>query len=391
MGPEVTFVLQHLRCYSEYESPAAPIVTPLIRIDMWYPKYMGRYGSIRLMKERLATQISKLQAAPEGERAIMLWWLLTHETYVAKGADPMAVYETGKVQTTRSLQMLKPLADELDRLGLPIDLIFIDNEGGFGFYDMGQRWIRKILRSARARAKMPLAARSVNPDDFVHTSPRFVQALKAWDPYAAKLKYDALRRVVIQSGYFDVRLPGTNTIAKPSSVNFWSMNPTFRIRDFNGWELDNSTSLDGRSSGPQCYLGMNGSAYAGYQHHWLWNEFITYLNHVRSCLGRANSVVHPVVPHPKRCHPWIQEEMMAHMVRNGINYTTNRCAFLYWNAYDRAENDVIMADVLQRHDLFYPLQRNLPEIPFDVDQVTTADYTTTYADFLTNVGSVIPG
>jgi hypothetical protein len=78
-------------------------------------------------------------------------------------------------------------------------------------------------------------------------------------------------------------------------------------------------------------------------------------------------------------------------VRNGINYTTNKCAFIYWNAYTREQNDPIMAGILQRHDLFYPLQRQLPEIPMDVDQVTTADFTTTYADFLTNVASVIPG
>lgn len=384
-------MLQHLRCYSEYDSPAAPIVTPLIRIDMWYPKYIGRYGSIRMMKDRLATQIAKLQAAPQGERAIMLWWLLTHETYVAKGADPMAVYETGKVQTARSIEMLKPLGDELDRLGIPIDLIFIDNEGGYGYYDMGQRWIRKVMRSSRARAKMPAATREVNPEDCVPSSPRFVEAVNAWDVYALKLKYDALRKVTTQSGLFDVRLPGSNTLMKPSSVNFWSMNPTFKIHDFNGWELNNSTCLDGRSSGPQCYLGMNGSAYTPYQHHWLWNEFITYLNHVRSCLGKPNSVVHPVLPHPLRCSAWLQEQMIAHMVRNGINYTTNKCAFLYWNAYSREQNDAIMAEALQRHDLFYPLQRRLPEIQFDVDQVTTGDFTTTYADFLTHVASVIPG
>ena len=42
----------------------------------------------------------------------MLWWLLTHEMYLDRGGDPLAIYETGKVPTARSLAMLKPLSDE---------------------------------------------------------------------------------------------------------------------------------------------------------------------------------------------------------------------------------------------------------------------------------------
>lgn len=381
-------MLQHLRVFSEYDSPAKPIVTPLIRIDMWYPKHMGHWGSIRMMKERLADQIRKLEATPPGERAIMLWWLLTHEMYVARGADAVAIYEKGFVPTARAMAMLKPFSDEIKRRGITLDLIFIDNEGGFGAFDMGIRWVRRVMRSARARKNMPPEVAALNPDDLDYRSPRFEQARVVWDRYAYKLKYDALKRVVTQSKYFEVRPTPTSAPVSPSAVNFWSVNPTWPIRDYNGWILEN-TSLDGRSSGPSSYVGFNGSGYARGVHHWIWNDFINLLNHTRSCLGSPGSVVHPVLSHPNFCHPWIQEQMVAHMVRAGINWSQNRCAFLYWNAHSPNINDPILAGIMQRHDLVYPLRRNLPEIPFDVDRVTTADFTTTYADFLTNMAPVL--
>jgi hypothetical protein len=382
-------VLQHLRVWSEYNTVATPIIKPLIRIDMWYPKSIGYWGSVQMMKDRLDSQIQQLEAAPDGERAIMLWWVLTRELYVAKGADPLAVYEAGAVPTRRALAMLKPLSDELKRRGIPIDLIFLDNEGGFGIFDMGIRWVRKVMRSSRARRKMPENVRSVNPDHLVQSHANFVNARDAWDHWAYKLKYDALKRVITQSGYFNIQPASGGPVQSASAVNFWSTNPLWPIYDYNGWELDRTTSLDGRSSGPSSYVGFNGSRYFNRVHHWIWNDFINLLNHTRSCLGRPGSVVHPVLSHPWYCHPWMQEQMIAHMVRNGINWSQNRCAFLYWNAYDPHINDPILASIVQRHDLAYPLRRDLPEIPLDTDVVTTVDYTTTYSDFLTNMASVI--
>lgn len=381
-------MLQHLRAFSEYDSPSKPIITPLIRVDMWYPKHMGHWGSLRLMKDRLADQIRKLEQAPVGDRAIMLWWLLTHELYTAKGADPVAIYEKGVVPTARAMAMLKPFSDEIKKRGITLDLIFIDNEGGFGAFDMGIRWVRKVMRSPRARAKMPREVAALNPDHLDQRSPHFPVARTIWDRYAYKLKYDALKRVVTHSRYFEVRPSRSATPVSPSAVNFWSVNPAWPIYDYNGWFLEN-TSLDGRSSGPQCYIGTGGSAYARRVHHRLWNDFINLLNNVRSCLGKPGSVAHPVLPHPGYCHPWIQEQFIAHNVRAGINWSQNRCAFIYWNAHGQNTNDPIMAAALQRHDLAYPLRRDLPEIPFDVDEVTTGDYTTTYADFLTNMESVL--
>jgi hypothetical protein len=239
------FVLQNLRVFSEYNSPAAPIITPLIRIDMWYPKHVGYYGSVRMMKDRLATQISQLQAAAAGERAIMLWWLLAYETYAAKGADPLAVYEKGRVETRRAIAMLKPLSDEIKRLRIPIDLIFIDNEGGFGVFDLGAAKVRRVLRSRRARSKMPPEVAAIDPADLDFSRGGFPAANILWSRYAAKLKYDAIRAVVTESGMFDVRPTRSGAIRKPSAVNFWSVNPTWPIYDYNGWELEN-TSLDGR-------------------------------------------------------------------------------------------------------------------------------------------------
>lgn len=378
-------MLQNLRVFSEYPSPAAPVVTPLIRIDMWYPKSHGFWGSVAMMKGRLADQIAQLEATPEGDRAIMLWWLLTRETYVAKGADPLAIYEAGSIPTRRPLAMLKPFSDEIKRRGITLDLAFIDNEGGFGLFDIGQTRVRRIMRSARARNKMPAAVRAINGDDLDQARPGYPAAKTTWDDHANKLRYDALKRITTQSGYFDVRAGGTGPIQSPSVVNFWSTNPTFPIYDYNGWRLLGDTCMDGRSSGPSCYLGFAGARYAQLNHYPMWNDFINLVNHVRSCLGRPGSVVHPVLANPWFAHPWMQEQMIAHMVRTGINWRVNRCAFLYWNANNPQLNDPILAAAVQRHDYAYPMLRNLPEIPLDVDTVTTADFTTRYSDFLTNV------
>jgi hypothetical protein len=384
-------VLQHLRVFSEYNSPAQPVVRPLIRIDMWYPRRMGHFGSVRMMKERLPGQIAQLEAAPEGERAIMLWWLLTHELYVAKGADPLAVYERGKLDTRRAIALLKPLSTEIKRLRIPIDLIFIDNEGGFGLFDIGPAKVRRILRSKRARSKMPAEVATLDISQLEFGAPGYLETNLLWTNYANKMKFDALRDVVTEAELFDVRPSPTAAIERPSSVNFWSMNPRWPIRDYNGWLQTSDSCLDGRSSGPSCYVGNQGAMYAGRMHHYIWNDLINLLNHVRSCVGKPDSVCHPVLANPLMCHPWIQEEMIRHMVRMGINWSLNRCAFLYWNANSPTENDPILADIMMRNDVAYPLRRNLPEIPLDVDTITTVDYTTTYEDFLINLAEVIDG
>lgn len=384
-------MLQHLRVFSEYASPAAPIVQPLVRIDMWHPKHMGFYGAVRMMKQRLAEQVGQLQARPEGERAVMLWWLLAYELYPSKGADPLAIFERGVVPTQKSIAMLRPLSEELKKRRIPIDLIFMDNEGGFGFFEIGQAKIRRIMRSARAKRRMPPEVRALNVNHLQHGHPNFANAGRVWTEYANKLKFDAIKKVVTGAGLFDIRPSRRAQPQSPSSVNFWSVKPTWPIYDYNGWEL-RDTSIDGRSSGPSCYVGTPGGRYANRVHHWIWNDLINILNQVRSCLAAPGRVVHPVISHPWLCHPWIYEQMIAHMVRTGINWSQNKCAFLYWNAHNPNLNDPIVADIMQRHDLAYPLQRNLPEIPLDTDQIVTGDYVTTYGQFLANMASVIgPG
>lgn len=386
-----TTIVQHVRCFSEFNS-TTPGITPMVRIDFWYARNAGHWGAVASMRARVDQQIEQLLARPDGERAIMLWWLLVYELYPDRGADPIAVFERGEVDVRRTLAMLKPLSRALKRRRIPIDLIHIDNEGGFSFYNLGSEWIRRILRSPRARSKMPPEVAAVNPDHLHYDHPNFVNAKAIWDSYAERLHYDALRKVVVESRMFYVK-PGPGIpVMKPSAVNFWAVNPTWPIYDYNGWRL-NYTSLDGRSSGPSSYVGNYGTRYTHPSriHHPIWNNFIGMLNQVRSCLGRPNSVVHPVINDPLNCHPWIYEQMIAHMVRCGINWTQNRCAFIYWNANAPSVNDPIVAEIMQRHDLAVPIQRNLPEIPLDVDVVQTGDYVTTYEDFLDNMDEVING
>ncbi|GEM_PF-1147062 len=380
-------MLQNLRVFSE-NPPQSPELIELVDISTFYPKEIGYRGSIEACKERIPQIIEKLRSRPIGERAVEMKFLLAYEMYPDKGCDPLAVMEKGEVDVSRTIAMLKPLSKELKKRRIPIDVMYLDNEGGFGYYELKQTGLRKIFRSARAKRLMPPECRVLNPDDFNSNSPNFIAAKTAWDVYAVKLKYDALRKVIVGSGLFDIKPSKSQPAVRPSAMNFWSVAPSFPIYDYNGWRLD-YTSLDGISSGPSCYVGNYGSRFDNRQHHPIWNNMIGMINQVRSCLGRPNARVHPVLSNPSFCAPWIWEQMVAHMVRSGISWTGAQNAFIYWNANSPTTEDPIAAQIMLRHDLNIPAQRNLPEIQLDTDIIQTGNWTTTYEEFLDNMADYL--
>lgn len=381
-------MLQNLRVFSE-NPPRDPAIIEMVDISTFYLKESSYYGALRWSRQRVPQIIDKLLRMPVGERAVEMYYLLAYETYPSKGADPLAVLEKGSIDVSRTIALLKPISQELKRRRIPIDVMFIDNEGGFGVHDLGKARLKRIFRSARVRRLMPPECRTINPDDFEQGRPNYFDATTKWDAYVRRIKYDALRKVLFESGLFDIKATAGGPILRPSAVNFWSVAPSWPIYDYNGWRQE-YTSLDGISSGPSCYVGTSGSLFQNRVHHWIWNSLIQNLNQVRSCLARPNARVHPVVCNPSFCHPWIWEQGVAHMVRSGISWTGGgRNAFLYWNANSASTEDPIAAQIWARHDLQVAPQRNLPEIPLDVDVITTGDWTTTYEDFLENMADVL--
>lgn len=360
----------------------------MARINCWYPRHISYYGMMRAARERAVPTVNQIKAMPEGERVVFLWWLLTYELDQDRGGDPLAIVERGGVNVKRAIAFLEPLSKELKRQKVVIDLLYLDHEVGLGYFDIGGDGIRRIFRSARARRSLPAAVRGIALDDLRPDANRLREAATPWDAYANGIKYGALRKVIIESGLFDVISPQTNRPHTPDAINFWSVKPSYPIYDYHGWQQFDTT-IDGSSSGPSCYTIDFGNTYRRRVHDRIWNNLINCLNHVRSCLGGPGRHVHPVINNPDSVHPWIYEQFVAHAIRTGINWSRNKCGFCYWNAVNPTENDPVVDAIMQRHDLDYALARNLPEIPFDVDVIQTRDYSTTYSDFLTNMAEVL--
>lgn len=380
-------MFQHVRCFAENQT-AVPLIRTMARINCWYPRHISYYGMMQAAKQRAAQTVAEIRAMPEGERVVFLWWLLTYELAFNRGADPAAIVEKGGVNVNRAIAFLEPFSRELKRQKVPIDLCYMDHENGIDYFEIGGEGVRRIFASARARKKLPAWVRNINLDNLRPDAPRLQEDATIWNRYAMQVKYDAIRRVVIESGLFDVISESTGRVQTPAAINFWAVKPTFPIYDYHGW-LQYDTSIDGYSSGPSCYMADFGNAYRRRMHDRLWNHLVNTVNHIRSCMGAPGYRVNPVINNPDAVHPWLYEQVIAHAVRTGVNWTRNKCAFCYWNAVNPTDNDPVVAEILGRHDLDYTAARDLPEIPFDVDEIRTRDYVTTYADFLVNLDEVI--
>jgi hypothetical protein len=331
---------------------------------------------------------NQLAALPDGYRVTFLRGVLRTESYPAYGADPMFLFENGGVKLSRQIMTLRPLGRELRRRGMHLDGVWTDNEGALGFWNLDANTLAAILASPKARAKMPPAVRALRMDMFDVRSPNFRNAVNTFNSYAYGLMYRSLSMALVGSGIFCMPTTPGGPNVQPPTMNYMVSAPTWPVYDPNGWPWYPNT-LDGRTSSPGIYLADGGRyTQPPRVHRWQWNVLIDAINHIRSVMHRPNSKIWPTIAWPNYTNAWVFEQMIAHWARTGVNWTAGGNAFIYWvdpPVVNRQVEDPLLVQIFSRHDQPFPVQRNLPEIPLDSDSITTAGFTTTYADFLANV------
>jgi hypothetical protein len=314
-------------------------------------------------------------------------WVLLYDNEPVVGADPMRLFERGRHDVRRYIQMLRPAARRLRQMGLKIDAVFLDNEGGFHFF-RGPEMMRRIFASARARSKMPPSIRSIPVEKLSWGDQRFDPAAGiAWNRWVQSLDIRAMREIFITSRLFHaVRTPGAAP-TPPIVMNFNWMFPGWTIYDYNGWPFPASTPIDGRSSNWGVYFPSTGQRYRNRAHHPLWNVLVDQINYARSVLSTPGASFYPTILQPSRVNHWIFEQMIAHYARTGVNWTASRSAYVYFNEFEHmaAASDPVLLAMLARHDEPFPVLPNLPELEMDCDRIETAGFVTTYEDFIANV------
>lgn len=380
--------MQHNKVFSLWATPS-PDITAMVEWFGWYEQ-----GSTASMLEWAINQtdwrIPDLAALPPGKRCLSLRWILTYETYVPYGADPIKIFETGTIPTARNIRALRPFSNALKKQGIALDGIYADCEGGFMNWHLTTDMLSTIFRSPKARRHMPPHIRALTPEMFDYHHPLFHDAVDKWNKWTFDLQYAAFRKIMYTSGLFKIpRTPGGPPV-QPPMVNFNAANPTFPLMDENRWEI-RARTIDGKTGNPVFYFPDNGGRYIPQYctHAPLWNCFLDHISFMRSYLGRGNSSVWPIIGWPDWKNRWLFEQLIAHGVRTGVNWTASKSAWLYYNPVEsiRPTQDPLFAEIVQRHDLPFPVQRRLPRVELDSDFVETAGYVTTYEQFLSEVGA----
>jgi hypothetical protein len=234
---------------------------------------------------------------------------------------------------------------------------------------------------------MPPGVKALSPEMFVFGHPNFQTAMSTFNNWAALLMFRSLRKVMVDSGIFKLPVTPGGAAVQPPTMNFNVMAPTWRTYDCNGWPIFSFLMDYTRSSSPGLYLTTGGRYGWPRVHEQLWNALVDHVNLIRSSMARPGAVVWPTICWPNRTNAWVFEQMIAHSVRTGVNWTGGGCGYIYWRdvGINTAVEDPLMVDIFNRHDQPFAPQRNLPEIAMDVDSITTAGFTTTYADFLNHI------
>jgi|GEM_PF-2297697 len=385
--------MRFLRAYewSKRHGASAPGIVPFVVVNLYHDDEAETQG------RRAAAELA---ARPEGERALLPFWLLSKQIrrwipeLQGRGElDPLRIFENG-IDVGPSIRWLTPLARGLRARGATLDLVASDVEDGVTVWQIADEWsaaswrraLARIYASERAVARMPEEVRRLKPADFDPWTPEGRRAAEIFNRYAQQILRDAIRRVFIESGLFlDERG------RQPFRISNWEcVRPTFRVEDGNGWEIA-PVAVDTVSS-PALYLSETGAACRATPHEPLWCRFVQALNTARSCLARGDGEVIPWVSSARfYMRPgqgegydgrniWLWREMIAHLVRGGVR------EFLFWNSdTDPVLAHRIMSETLRRHDAPYT-RAVLPRLDPDVDEVTTRGYTTRYSDFLAAVG-----
>lgn len=381
--------MQHNRIFST-EDAFHPDIQKMPQHAGWYDP--NNLGELPAIAQQQALRISdEIQALPQSKRVVFLRGILRYESYTNFGADPLYLFENGGVKLSRNIAMLRPFGQELRRRGIHLDAIWTDNEGGSSAWMLTPTQLQAVLRSPKARAKMPPGVRALREEMFVWNHPNFRNAMITFNRWAELLMFRSLRGVMVTSGVFRSPPPGGGAPEQPPTGNFNIAAPTWQVYDFNGWPTF-SFALDGRTSSPGTYLSYGNRHTYQRVHDPRWNALADTLNMYRSCMRRPGAVMWPTIAWPNWSHWWLFEQMIAHTTRTGVNYTAGGCGYVYWREpyVNAAQEDPLMVEIFNRHDQPWQPQRNLPELQMDCDSITTGDYTTTYEQFLANMPPLGP-
>lgn len=358
----------------------------------WYPPN-DVSTMLSIGRQRSLTLPQELAERAPGQRVMQLRWLFVYEADVRRyGADPVAILENGFVPIGRTIRMLRPMCNMLKRQNLIPDAVWIDTESGFDCWTLSADQFNRVYASSRARANMPASIRNLTPADYSWTRQGYQQNIIAFNRWTAGIMTQAIRRALIDSGLFVFNTPNGPYV--PPICRYTGVAPTWPVYDPNGWPLM-QTSIDGRTSNTFFYNFGGNRATVNRTHDYRWNLLVDICNWGRSFMHRANGIFWPLVSQPVYYHnsPWYFEQIIAHLSRLGVT-TNNGNGWIFWNEHDdsvaMAGQGQIVYETLARHDQPFPVQRDLPQLELDCDQIETAGYVTTYEDFLTNMGLPAP-
>jgi len=235
----------------------------------------------------------------------------------------------------------------------------------------------------KVRAKMPATVAQYTPEQYSlpgWSQPEASPAHVAWNAWVMAWRDRLCRQVIYEPARR--AWPGFSSFG-----NYNVIKPSFDVRDFNGWPFVRF-SLTGTSC-PVLYL-WSGKYYQNRAKSEYWNMLINSLNWVRSTVLAGRPVV-PWVSHasydgtainnPRMV--WLWEMLIRHSAASGV------MQYILWNPIPAAtaEDNALAAELTNeiRHAPPAPVGADeLTPLPFDADEITTGNITTTYDEFVQN-------
>ena len=281
------------------------------------------------------------------------------------------------------------LYTSLARLGVVPTFLIFDHEDLFNYWNWREFGKQRtdaariqLMRDTlnRLGSQRPDYLRDVTAEGFIGSHPQWRTTVDVWNRFSFDLTYEAMRRAAVDTATdaFGRVIPATN---------FNGMLPSFTVYDYNGWPL--RRDWDGFSdwSAPACYLAGTGIRYSALKKGQAWGRFVDNMNYVRSCLARSERVAPWIAGPtaaaeensrlPKSAQQWLWREQVLHMRWMGVN------TLLYWNPFEpESTGDTALATRTFADAQNIPAERReVYEIALDADEIDSAGYVTTYADF----------
>lgn len=328
--------------------------------------------------------IPQLKARPAGQRVLFMWWSMRG----AFDASPVEIVAKGPAITDLR-KWTREFYQRLNIAGCEVDRIVLDMEMGFSVWhvfkgmDCGQPRIdamKAIYSDPAAYAKLPESVKVFKPEDYTCHTGTGRQAYIAWNNWASDVEAAATRSVYVATANcaFD------KTIA---ASNYGDGAYGFPMVDINNWPMPKH--MIGNWLSPCLYLWGYGQAFGpifGRKKSPPWNGFVHCVNLLRSCMN-ASAYMIPWISYPSfdeggssktSVKRWLWVELLKHMRATGVKYV------LYWNpwASQMLDDEKLASDTFSALAKVPPVRRKLTEVPWDAEEVVTANVTTTYADYM---------